>query len=126
MGNEDSLKNRCANGPKPWFASEHSGSGGCGLTIRAEILPVPSNSLLVQVLNVSVVNQRELIEALGRFEAEIKSAVEGRAQGEAAKPERSEEHTSELQSLMRISYAVFCLKTKSIQQNTDTTKTIQQ
>src|SRR3546814_3284733 len=31
---------------------------------------------------------------------------------------RSEEHTSELQSLMRISYAVFCLKNK-----TDTTKT---
>src|SRR3546814_10454013 len=27
-------------------------------------------------------------------------------------PFRSEEHTSELQSLMRISYAVFCLKTK--------------
>src|SRR3546814_5672226 len=27
--------------------------------------------------------------------------------------DRSEEHTSELQSLMRISYAVFCLKTKS-------------
>src|SRR3546814_6562266 len=32
-----------------------------------------------------------------------------------AKPndDRSEEHTSELQSLMRISYAVFCLKTKN-------------
>src|SRR3546814_10119130 len=29
-------------------------------------------------------------------------------------PERSEEHTSELQSLMRISYAVFCLKKKNI------------
>src|SRR3546814_10209619 len=28
------------------------------------------------------------------------------------RPERSEEHTSELQSLMRISYAVFCLRTK--------------
>src|SRR3546814_10088122 len=28
-------------------------------------------------------------------------------------PRRSEEHTSELQSLMRISYAVFCLKKKS-------------
>src|SRR3546814_19098629 len=28
------------------------------------------------------------------------------------KEERSEEHTSELQSLMRISYAVFCLKKK--------------
>src|SRR3546814_8744543 len=32
--------------------------------------------------------------------------------GEEAGRERSEEHTSELQSLMRISYAVFCLKKK--------------
>src|SRR3546814_1522245 len=31
---------------------------------------------------------------------------------EAARYGRSEEHTSELQSLMRISYAVFCLKKK--------------
>src|SRR3546814_7070253 len=30
----------------------------------------------------------------------------------AGRPPRSEEHTSELQSLMRISYAVFCLKQK--------------
>src|SRR3546814_2508224 len=30
-----------------------------------------------------------------------------------ARHERSEEHTSELQSLMRISYAVFCLKKKT-------------
>src|SRR3546814_4977204 len=30
---------------------------------------------------------------------------------------RSEEHTSELQSLMRISYAVFCLKKKTKQQD---------
>src|SRR3546814_1494782 len=30
---------------------------------------------------------------------------------------RSEEHTSELQSLMRISYAVFCLKKKNITTN---------
>src|SRR3546814_7923044 len=30
---------------------------------------------------------------------------------------RSEEHTSELQSLMRISYAVFCLKKKKITQH---------
>src|SRR3546814_4888017 len=29
------------------------------------------------------------------------------------RPERSEEHTSELQSLMRISYAAFCLKKKN-------------
>src|SRR3546814_3643331 len=32
---------------------------------------------------------------------------------------RSEEHTSELQSLMRISYAVFCLKKKSITKHTN-------
>src|SRR3546814_8467693 len=31
----------------------------------------------------------------------------------SAAPRRSEEHTSELQSLMRISYAVFCLKKKN-------------
>src|SRR3546814_10467026 len=33
--------------------------------------------------------------------------------------DRSEEHTSELQSLMRISYAVFCLKKKNNKNNTN-------
>src|SRR3546814_4444818 len=37
---------------------------------------------------------------------------------------RSEEHTSELQSLMRISYAVFCLKKKKNNIRTQTTITI--
>src|SRR3546814_3380815 len=36
---------------------------------------------------------------------------------------RSEEHTSELQSLMRISYAVFCLKKKKNKQHRNTTLT---
>src|SRR3546814_6072932 len=36
--------------------------------------------------------------------------------------QRSEEHTSELQSLMRISYAVFCLKTKTTLQQTTSKK----
>src|SRR3546814_9101242 len=35
---------------------------------------------------------------------------------------RSEEHTSELQSLMRISYAVFCLKKKKQKTTNDNTK----
>src|SRR3546814_6590612 len=35
----------------------------------------------------------------------------------AKTPTRSEEHTSELQSLMRISYAVFCLKKKTSTKN---------
>src|SRR3546814_4865422 len=40
--------------------------------------------------------------------------------------ERSEEHTSELQSLMRISYAVFCLKKKKHEPNTTTRSANQQ
>src|SRR3546814_5298350 len=39
---------------------------------------------------------------------------------------RSEEHTSELQSLMRISYAVFCLKKKTCEQNRTLQPTIHQ
>src|SRR3546814_4817958 len=35
-----------------------------------------------------------------------------------ARSKRSEEHTSELQSLMRISYAVFCLKKKNTRNTT--------
>src|SRR3546814_2827894 len=37
---------------------------------------------------------------------------------------RSEEHTSELQSLMRISYAVFCLKKKTTHNNTTSSKMV--
>src|SRR3546814_1375927 len=45
----------------------------------------------------------------GRFEADHYVLATGCASTALA---RSEEHTSELQSLMRISYAVFCLKKK--------------
>src|SRR3546814_5655794 len=38
--------------------------------------------------------------------------IVGQGQRVDARPSRSEEHTSELQSLMRISYAGFCLKKK--------------
>src|SRR3546814_5565052 len=47
----------------------------------------------------------------------------GRVVGEPASAERSEEHTSELQSLMRISYAVFCLKKKKKKHIVQKTKT---
>src|SRR3546814_2523688 len=40
-------------------------------------------------------------------------AHNGQARHRGSPPHRSEEHTSELQSLMRISYAVFCLKNKT-------------
>src|SRR3546814_10580539 len=54
------------------------------------------------------------------------STCHGRMEGDG-KVVRSEEHTSELQSLMRISYAVFCLKKKKTKayhkQNSMTSKT---
>src|SRR3546814_6395294 len=43
-----------------------------------------------------------------------------RADDETAAEDRSEEHTSELQSLMRISYAVFCLKKQKHNNSTHT------
>src|SRR3546814_10104754 len=46
-------------------------------------------------------------------------AFKGDFAGNVPQAIRSEEHTSELQSLMRISYAVFCLKQKK-QKNTNT------
>src|SRR3546814_3912024 len=47
----------------------------------------------------------------------------GAGRGPAASPSRSEEHTSELQSLMRISYAVFCLKKKKTSTHRQYTQT---
>src|SRR3546814_2647619 len=40
----------------------------------------------------------------------VESELFGHEKGSFTGADRSEEHTSELQSLMRISYAVFCLK----------------
>src|SRR3546814_3415385 len=55
--------------------------------------------------------RREVRPQAGRSEAAAQLAV-GFLALELVGEERSEEHTSELQSLMRISYAVFCLKKK--------------
>src|SRR3546814_7398834 len=65
---------------------------------------------------------RELVAIL---DPEI--GIEFQRVGHVRRVARSEEHTSELQSLMRISYAVFCLKkkrhhTQSIKTNSHTTK----
>src|SRR3546814_3939730 len=54
---------------------------------------------------------RELFPAAAAIRAAPKSPDARRARKQLQ--ERSEEHTSELQSLMRISYAVFCLKKKN-------------
>src|SRR3546814_1483895 len=49
-----------------------------------------------------------------------RSAERGSAATAGTRQRRSEEHTSELQSLMRISYAVFCLKKKRHTQRNNT------
>src|SRR3546814_2278102 len=69
--------------------------------------------------------QRGHFEA--RFEADRRARPGHGRQRRRQRHHRSEEHTSELQSLMRISYAVFCLKKKTtspihtLQHHCDTT-----
>src|SRR3546814_1606225 len=59
-----------------------------------------------------IIGVEQIVDAAVNFE--IAAHGEGGADpGERIAIERSEEHTSELQSLMRISYAVFCLKKKN-------------
>src|SRR3546814_5698495 len=55
------------------------------------------------------------IVAFGSRPASMPSPNQGRNESTSESEDRSEEHTSELQSLMRNSYAVFCLKTKNKQ-----------
>src|SRR3546814_5601621 len=67
----------------------------------------------MRILGRQFVMGRSIGEALERARANEKKGYRYSYDmlGEAAQT-RSEEHTSELQSLMRISYAVFCLKKK--------------
>src|SRR3546814_9591472 len=67
-----------------------------------------------------VAHIQDVGEFLAPLAAQLKARIK-RAPGRAAfHPPRSEEHTSELQSLMRISYAVFCLNRKKTYKNIDT------
>src|SRR3546814_4207238 len=67
--------------------------------------------------------QDRLLRAARR--ADLRPAVVGGhpRQGRPARTARSEEHTSELQSIMRISYAVICLKKKKHQLQQEQTMT---
>src|SRR3546814_83672 len=69
---------------------------------------IPGIEMQVEVLDDALV----LITARKRGKIETRSRRGGTATGRGRATTRSEEHTSELQSLMRISYAVFCLKKK--------------
>src|SRR3546814_3322163 len=52
------------------------------------------------------------LEAVHRHFTQLLQEIPAGTRGRGGSNLRSEEHTSELQSLMRISYAVFCLKKK--------------
>src|SRR3546814_4978361 len=78
--------------------------------------PAPGNQLRQQPAQ----RQRQADDGRVDEEVEQEGLDRGQAVGSAQIEEhhrrtRSEEHTSELQSLMRISYAVFCLKKKKKQ-----------
>src|SRR3546814_1013878 len=57
------------------------------------------------------ISEREVTRE--EIEAAIEADDDGHVHGPGCGHDRSEEHTSELQSLMRNSYAVFCLKKKT-------------
>src|SRR3546814_9746213 len=76
--------------PEP-FGAAFDELGIDGATV---IFTTPSGAPFTQEMARELATHDRLVFACGRYE-------------------RSEEHTSELQSLMRISYAVFCLKTKT-------------
>src|SRR3546814_3434491 len=70
---------------------------------------------------IEVYNGKVIFYSLGKFlmkgprpTGDVPIGVNAAVGKDTRKGLRSEEHTSELQSLMRISYAVFCLKKKRI------------
>src|SRR3546814_8848090 len=68
-----------------------------------------------------------LREASGDFSPLLRGALRRRLPPQERNGSlRSEEHTSELQSLMRISYAVFCLKKKKNNRNTTSYRLIKE
>src|SRR3546814_4682625 len=68
---------------------------------------------------------QQIATSLENIDAAKSSIMDVDLAAEQSKLVRSEEHTSELQSLMRISYAVFCLKKKHKHKNKHSTATKQ-
>src|SRR3546814_6750425 len=90
-----------------------------GIIARAPLNPFAINAASAAISSVAgwsspVARQAHNLKVVG---SNPTPATRGRNSlhkaSEPAQAERSEEHTSELQSLMRISYAVFCLKNKN-------------
>src|SRR3546814_1924583 len=72
----------------------------------------PVYAALEQCFDAAAEAMRAVLAAADGFAGDLARIAEAKAPPPAPRF-RSEEHTSELQSLMRISYAVFCLKKKT-------------
>src|SRR3546814_5456209 len=81
---------------------------------HGDVLVIVSGNPPVNALGAAVRQGLESAIKEGVADASI-AAMVIRCDGRTFFAGRSEEHTSELQSLMRISYAVFCLKKKKTQ-----------
>src|SRR3546814_1322744 len=83
-----------------------------GLRTDARYLPVRKDQWRIDVRRLQLAQRPRSVPVVLRpgKGARCRTRLQGRLPGQQAA--RSEEHTSELQSLMRISYAVFCLKKK--------------
>src|SRR3546814_4191611 len=98
----------------------HARVGRCPLPPRGRVtmpeLTNPCGRVLVPVLRWPGAEGATAPEPLRQQDHRGEATLEHRSRSAVtvgAGPTRSEEHTSELQSLMRISYAVFCLKKKT-------------
>src|SRR3546814_3100619 len=113
----------------------------CGRPMRNRLFPAAAAALFLTALAVPAAHAKggdapvTEAELAGHIRILASDAFEGRAPGtggedrtiayivgewaKAGLEPRSEEHTSELQSLMRISYAVFCLKKKKNDKRTE-------
>src|SRR3546814_2932731 len=84
------------------------------LLVRGVLLELGRGFAQIRRIPEALPDALGLVHDLLLFEQLGEQDVERDDRHDDENAERSEEHTSELQSLMRISYAVFCLKKKKI------------
>src|SRR3546814_160553 len=92
--------------------AEASAAGRISATDDATEAVMESEISLISVGTPSGAGGGQSLAALDAVVSSIGQAIRHKNEAHSVVVRRSEEHTSELQSLMRISYAVFCLKKK--------------